>query len=138
MFVYTIAPIDNWYGWKPLTEVLNDALVHSDDRSFWLDHKKLLDFWNAAQKLARTQGWEGDIRGSFGDSDGGPWFAPLPIDDPGSTAFMLCWKQDNNGTTFVASPIPLPWLQKYRTAAGTQEKTMLSAQITLVAQSTGQ
>jgi len=22
----------------------------------------------------------------------------------------LAWKQDNNGTTFICSPVPLPWL----------------------------
>ena len=112
MFIYAIDPIDNWYGWKPLTEVLNDASAHSDDRSFWLNHKELLDFWNAAQKFARAQGWEGNIRSGFGDSDGGPWFAPLPINDSGSTAFVISWKQENDGTTFVASSMPLPWLQK--------------------------
>ena len=108
MFIYAIGPIDSWYGWKPLTEVLETA--RSCDSGSWLDHAELLDFWNSAQKLARARGWEGDIRGGFGDLDGGPWFAPLPINDSGNTAFVLSWKQDNDGTTFVASSIPLPWL----------------------------
>jgi hypothetical protein len=55
-------------------------------------------------------GWEGDIRGGFGDSDGGPWFAPLPISN-GDIAYAVAWKQDNNGETFVASSISLPWLE---------------------------
>jgi hypothetical protein len=113
MFIYTICSIDNWYGWTPLTEVLDDALERADDRSFWLEHQELLDFWNTAQKLARAHGWEGDIRGGFGDEDGGPWFAPLPIDNSGETVFIIAWKQDNNGTTFVASSIPLPWLRSH-------------------------
>jgi hypothetical protein len=89
---------------------MDDALAHAGDRSFWVNHQELLDFWGKAQKLAQAQGWEGDIRGGFGDSDGGPWFAPLPINEPGSTAFVIAWKQDNDGDTFVASPVPMPWL----------------------------
>jgi hypothetical protein len=89
MFVYAIHPIDDWYGWRPLGEVMDDALAHVGDRSFWVNHQELLDFWGKAQKLAQAQGWEGDIRGGFGDSDGGPWFAPLPINEPGSTAFVI-------------------------------------------------
>jgi hypothetical protein len=111
MYVYAIAPIDFWYGWTPLTVVLNDASNRADDRGFEIKHRELFDFWAAAQKRARALGWEGDIRGCFGELDGGPWFAPLPVNNPGETAFMIAWKQDNNGDTFVASSIPLPWLQ---------------------------
>jgi hypothetical protein len=32
----------------------------------------------------------------------------LPYDT--EFAYGFVWKQDNNGTTFVASPVPMPWL----------------------------
>jgi hypothetical protein len=42
---------------------------------------------------------------------GGPWFCPLPPQhDDFECEFLLAWKQDNNGQTFIASPYPLPWL----------------------------
>jgi hypothetical protein len=111
MFVYAIDPIDDWYGWKPLAEVIKETAIVPEDIADrpWLKHE-LLEFWNKAQKLAWAQGWEGDIRGGFGDSDGGPWFVPLPISEFDGAAFVIAWKQDNNGDTFVASPMPLPWL----------------------------
>jgi hypothetical protein len=112
MFVYTIDPIDHWYGWKPLTEVIKETAIVPEDIAdrLWLKQHEILEFWNKAQKLAQAQGWEGDIRGAMGDSDGGPRFAPLPLNSPGDYAFVIAWKQDNNGDTFVASSIPLPWL----------------------------
>jgi hypothetical protein len=49
-------------------------------------------------------GWEGYIRE-------GPYRAPLPCGDP-SCKYMVAWRQDNNGDTFIASPFHLPWLEE--------------------------
>src|SRR5258707_10512598 len=40
----------------------------------------------------------------------GPFFCPLPENNCEPSAFLLAWKLDTNGTTFIASPYRLPWL----------------------------
>jgi hypothetical protein len=53
--------------------------------------------------LAERHGWEGDF--SFPAR-------VLWLLEEGSNAFAYAfvWKQDHNGTTYVVSPYPLPWL----------------------------
>jgi hypothetical protein len=55
-----------------------------------------------ARTPARQIGWDGDIRD-------GVWWTPLPAvgHDAG---YVVAWAQGNNGSCFVSSPIPLPWL----------------------------
>ena len=65
-------------------------------------------FKKKAELQAAEAGWEGDPK------RGAEW--PLCRASPGqlrrcSVHYMIAWKQDNNGTTFVASPFPLPWLE---------------------------
>jgi len=60
-----------------------------------------LDF-EGAKHLARDHGWEGDYRE-------GPFVMPVLIELEVGYAFV--WKQDNNGSTFVLSPVPLPYLE---------------------------
>ena len=60
-----------------------------------------LDF-ERAKHLARDHGWEGDFRE-------GPFVMPVLIEIEVGYAFVF--KQDNNGTTFVLSPVPLPYLE---------------------------
>ncbi len=58
-----------------------------------------------ALQIARKVGWEGDIRE-------GPFIAGLPTDKGGEDGkVMIAWKQDNNGDTFIVSPIRLKWLE---------------------------
>ena len=59
--------------------------------------------WRVARQLGRRIGWEGDFRG--------PISCPLPNGDCGGE-YLIAWKQDNNGATFVASPFALLWLQR--------------------------
>ena len=63
-----------------------------------------LDNYHAAKRLASENLWEGDFDGAahvFALPDGSPYF---------QLAFV--WKQHNNGSTFVVSPIELPWLEE--------------------------
>lgn len=64
------------------------------------------ELWESVQAAARQMGWEGDIRE-------GPSVTVLPREpgeyEPGHV--IVAWKQHNNGTTFLASPIRLPWLE---------------------------
>lgn len=48
--------------------------------------------------------WEGDI------VENGLLVFALPCDSC-ETKVGFIWKQENNGSTFVASPFPLPWLE---------------------------
>jgi len=63
--------------------------------------------WQLAQAAAKEVDWEGDIR--KGEQ---PYVSPLPHHDDTICEFLIAWKQDNNGSTFVASPYPLPWLEE--------------------------
>ena len=76
-FVYHLYPID--MGWHRL-HVLDNELPEP------------------IATAARGIGWEGDVRGhNIG------WF-PMPAPGENSFAPAYVWKQDNNGSTFVASP----------------------------------
>lgn len=62
-----------------------------------------LDF-ERAKHLARDHGWEGDCRE-------GPFVMPVLVELEVSYAFV--WKQNNNGSTFVLSPVPLSYLETF-------------------------
>jgi hypothetical protein len=104
MHVYALGPIDNWTGWLPEEEFLQleepeYGRPNADDYHA---------FKKKAELRAAEAGWEGDIR----NWRNGPFVAPLPVNyGDGTIRYMIAWKQDNNGTTFVASPFPLPWLE---------------------------
>lgn len=108
MFVYCLPPIDWWPGWITQSEYKAEIIKwHGHDLHVAADEwDKFLEFRTQAYALAKKLGWEGDIRG--GDE---PDVAPLPAES--NCTFMLGWKQDNNGTTFIASPYELPWLDKH-------------------------
>jgi hypothetical protein len=109
MIVYQVVPIDCWDLWKPLYPALTEMkkeLMHGDAGI-------ILNDLCMAFMLARKLGWEGDIR-SF---EGGPYIAALP-----AGGHVIAWKQDNNGTTFIASPFELPWISAEDRIAGLVER----------------
>lgn len=65
------------------------------------DLERFLSLWDTAQTAAAVKGWEGDFRNP-------PVVFWLPGDSDFDFGFVI--KQDNNGTTFVMSPVPLPHL----------------------------
>lgn len=61
------------------------------------------DLLKTGQEYARASlMWEGD--------DNGPRFSVIPTGDD-EAALVIAWKQINNGTTFVVSEHPMPWLR---------------------------
>lgn len=58
--------------------------------------------WESAKEAASAEGWEGDFR-----------HQPVVFWVPMSTTFEygFAFKQDNNGDTFVLSPVAMPWLE---------------------------
>jgi hypothetical protein len=61
---------------------------------------KIEDLPEVVKKAARQLGWEGDGR-----------CVQFVIPHGGSFEICLAWKQGNNGTSFVASPVALPHLE---------------------------
>jgi len=59
-----------------------------------------------AHNLASAKGsyWEGDIRGNDIYYSGLP---PIEANECDCDQWMIAWKQDNNGSTFIGSPFPL-------------------------------
>lgn len=111
LFTYAIAPID--FYWEFLVKVEDHAAmlaaaeareqVKGVQEEFARDGLAgFLAAWDDAQQAARQAGWEGD----FAQSPRVFW---LPTTDH-EFSFGFVVKQDNNGTTFVMSPVPLPHL----------------------------
>ena len=111
MYAYHIAPID--FGWENLPTVADVArklgaetaaatAMKQRNAEPILEVSEFLLAWQAARDRAYTVGWEGDFRGD-------PVVFWLPVDD--GFRFGFAFKQENNGSTFVISPVPMPWLE---------------------------
>jgi hypothetical protein len=85
-YIYVLPPID--FGWNML---------------FVADHgeEPLRALLNRAAALPDGLAWEGDF-------SWGPGQFAIPTDTEFTAGYA--WKQANNGTTYIASPIKLPWL----------------------------
>jgi hypothetical protein len=108
MIVYQLGPIDVWFGWTPLADVIALAAKPIEERVDWC-HFEVAELKGAlahAQRLARRMWWDGKLR----QGDGGPYFCPLPENSFAPRLFLLAWKMDNNGTTYIAAPHRLAWL----------------------------
>jgi hypothetical protein len=113
MVVYCTQPIDIWYGWTPLKQVMMDYIninLHGDSLiRAYPPPEEILERWKKAQTLAEVYlGW------TLGDIREGPWWCPLPQADIG-VEFLIAWKRDQGGYTYIAVPWPLPWLETDRT-----------------------
>ncbi len=102
-YFYAISPID--YGWEQMASVREHAKRIIDDsydlKSAGEEIAELGKFVDKALKHGSDHGWEGDFR-----------IEPHVFVMPGevSCSVGVMWKQDNNGETFVASKVRLPWL----------------------------
>jgi hypothetical protein len=92
--MWVTSPIDWWSG-------MIDLSRHSP-RDFAMPFEDALEFEGevhallaGAKKLARKNGWEGDI-------SQGPFLCAIPSGD-NTTDLVVAWKQSNNGTCFIAS-----------------------------------
>jgi hypothetical protein len=105
MFVYARAAIDFWPGWMTEKDFRANLANVYNVQGGSAEWTKYGTFRAKAYELAKKAGWEGDIRE-------GPYVAGLPTHETADDGhFMIAWKQDNNGDTFVASPYRLPWLE---------------------------
>lgn len=100
MIVYEINPIDCWSGWQTVEEFLKESAGPD-----YFPMECLYEILGEAMKIARTQlHWEGDVRE-------GPYVCGLPTNESGCPEILIAWKQDNNGTTYIATPFAMPWLE---------------------------
>lgn len=105
--VYEIIPID--FGWENLKTVKETVATIAGFNDVVKDIEGVnssavrgfLDRWDSAKSEASRKGWEGDFRHD-------PIVFWLPNEYDFEYGFVF--KQENNGTTFVVSPFPLPWL----------------------------
>jgi|SRR6516162_9784968 hypothetical protein len=112
LYIYCLDPIDDWAGWTSISNMLSNGRGPSDGdelyyESKWQDVIGVVRRWRAAARLAKKIGWEGDFRNEILF----PAISPLPTGFSGDGGeYLIGWKQDNNGSTFIASPYPLSWL----------------------------
>ena len=114
MIVYVCTPIDHhWEFLKTVKETAaelgaRDAQFRFEagSRPFSLEISidSFLADWEEAKGAASQNGWEGDFREE-------PRVFWLP--DETGFEYAFAFKQDNNGTTFVVSPVRLPWVEKF-------------------------
>lgn len=109
-FCYVISPMD--IGWDSL-ERLADVYVKNTKQRLVasIDHgfggleptDALLEDFCGARRLATECGWDGDF-------SVGPFVFYLP--SLCQVKYGFAWKQDNNGETFVVSPVELSYLEE--------------------------
>lgn len=106
--IYTLGPIDYWEGWQGLDELSERLKLEEKSSREPLNHhaNNLHEEWQTVVELIRKHTrWEGD----------GYWrVSSLPNPEWSCSEFLFSVKQLNNGSVFIASPFPLPWLQEYQ------------------------
>jgi hypothetical protein len=115
-FVYELPPIDFWWEFLPTVADVAVGMASGGAREAVTEHSStfrgVVDLnstvtfvrnFREAQDLAGRHGWEGD----FSMPARVLW---LPEENSPVFSHAFVWKQDNNGTTYVVSPHPLPWL----------------------------
>ena len=103
IFIYMTNPIDVWPGdslWKFVDGI-------DKDDPLLLPSTIMFDFAEACV-LASKVGWEGDFRDD-------PEIFWIPDPHSGNWMYGFAWKQNNNGTCFIASPVDLPHLKEFAT-----------------------
>lgn len=101
--VYAVGPID--FHWNHLDTVAEAGSKISmfPDRAVGHELESFMGRWESAKQAALNHGWEGDFNGD-------PRVIWLPYEDGFSCGFVF--KQSNNGTTYVVSPVTMAWLDE--------------------------
>lgn len=109
-------PIDDFSGCVPFRSYVEDVLSYRSafcevGRELQSRFITLAEIYTEIAEamdgfIGKKSIWEGDVRGDD------LYVFALP-GHSGSTMIGYLWKQDNNGSTFVASPVRLQWLDEY-------------------------
>lgn len=106
MFVYAITPID--FGWEycPTVSEFAGQIARLEFGKSGFGEKgnfnRFVKDFEEAKELAKKRGWEGHFRAEAR-------VFQIPVE--GSFEYGFAWKQDNNGDTFIISPIELSHLR---------------------------
>jgi hypothetical protein len=106
-YIYQTAPVDYFQGLVRITDVAREYVLTPEDHRE--GDRELFNLFSLAMSCAhavsRAKGsyWEGNISVFY-------VFA-LPDPDASPPHYGLMWKQSNNGTTYICSPVPLPWIE---------------------------
>jgi hypothetical protein len=101
LIVYNVGIIDRWTGWQKPADLMRDE---PDPYGFHFSRREFEQRLAWAGHIARRLGWEGDTRE-------GPYVTAIPdVPDAFGSEYLIGWTQNNNGTTFIASPFELRWL----------------------------
>jgi hypothetical protein len=111
MYIYTLAPIDNWEGgWFRIDQFVKQNPELGID---------VIKFAMEASNVAGSHGWEGDIRS---DDLYAAHYSRLTLSSCQELDFkptiIVAWKQDNNGICFVASRHPINDLERLEDLEG--------------------
>lgn len=110
MYIYTFGPIDFWRGdWHTMVD-----FVRLNPKIGSLAINLAMEAGAAAAKCpVRSLAWEGDIRG---EDLYAARYSHFNCDDTGEVMMregvMVGWKQDNNGSSFVAARFPIDRLEQ--------------------------
>ena len=115
-YIYQTNPVDFFHGLMPIKKVARDFMecptivrctASGEEESDELFPLFLLAMRCArAVALAKGSYWEGDIRGEQ------LFVFAIPDPDASPPRLGLMWKQDNNGTTYICSPVQIPWIDQ--------------------------
>lgn len=118
MFCYETGPLDHFQGLTSLTEEVDRINRVFNNEPY--RHASLMELFSfvmfCAREIAKTNScWEGDIRHHIGSDDhtyyeNNAYIFSIPNPDYATCSYGMIWKQDNNGTTFICSPLELPHL----------------------------
>lgn len=111
LIVYETGPLDWWAGMIPLNNFAAGEFADPHAEDTWAPQntpegfsKYINDLLEEAKSLAAdVLFYEGDVRE-------GPFLSVLPDPANQRTLPILAWKQDNNGMTYIATLMPLPYL----------------------------
>jgi hypothetical protein len=99
LYAYHLPPID--FGWNHLKTVSETITNFTHDEEYECKISEFLRIWELSKNLSEEILWEGDFRES-------PRVFWIPSEL--KMIFGFVFKQDNNGSTFVVSPVELPFL----------------------------
>lgn len=103
MFGYVLSPIDWFDGCIDLDDFIKNYQTRSVVDDDFQKHNEIHEILTRLlEGMKFSKWWEGDLREPI---------KVFAVPGDGKTDVGFIWKQDNNGTTFVLSPVPLQHLE---------------------------
>lgn len=102
-YIYSGAPVD-WFNFAISYSSLGHEFCSGSQEQFFNDILTLALRCARIVAMHERAFWEGDVScvGVFG----------IPNPENACTEWGIVWKQGNNGTSYICSPVDLPWMDK--------------------------